>query len=87
MLNALKHGCGGSHENSATLHVHYSQRANTLRLMVADPGEGYYDNFLTDPDPDMEMERHSGLVLIRNFPDRIWTERNNATVFADFSWI
>jgi len=87
LLNALRHGCGGSHELCAQLHVHYSRRDKMLRLMVSDPGSGYFDNFLTDSDPDVEQERHSGLVLIRNFPDRIWTERNNATVFADFSWI
>jgi len=87
LLNAMNHGCSGKPEHKAEVHVHYSKITHTVRLMIADSGDGYFDDFLTNPDPDMEVERHSGLVLIRNFPDKIWTERNNATVFADFLWI
>jgi CheY-like chemotaxis protein/anti-sigma regulatory factor (Ser/Thr protein kinase) len=86
MINALKHGCLGSSSNRADLHVHYRESTHTIRIMIRDPGPGYDDNFLTDPEPDMEKERHSGLVLIRNFPDKVWTKRKNATVFAEFSW-
>jgi CheY-like chemotaxis protein/anti-sigma regulatory factor (Ser/Thr protein kinase)/uncharacterized protein YihD (DUF1040 family) len=87
MINALNHGCQGDAERHADFHVHYRENTHTIRIMIRDPGLGYDDDFLTNPDPDMEKERHSGLVLIRNFPDKVWTERNNATVFADFSWI
>ncbi|MBN1403124.1 MAG: response regulator [Opitutales bacterium] len=87
MLNALKHGCEGSPNMKATLHVAFCPALKTVRVIVEDPGQGYFDDFLTNPEPDMEKERHSGLVLIRNFPDKIWTERNNATVFAEFTWI
>ncbi len=85
LLNALRHGCSRLRVLKARFHIHYSPAARTVRLMVEDPGTGYEDDFLTNPEPDMEKERHSGLVLIRNFPDKVWTARNNATVFADFS--
>jgi CheY-like chemotaxis protein/anti-sigma regulatory factor (Ser/Thr protein kinase) len=86
VINALKHGCSGNPARKAEFHIHYRESTRTIRMMVSDPGPGYEDTFLTDPDPDMEKERHSGLVLIRNFPDKIWTERKNATVFAEFTW-
>lgn len=85
MLNALRHGCGGNAEKHADFQVHYCAESRVIQIMARDPGPGYDDNFLVDDDPDMEKERHSGLVLIRNFPDTVWTERNNATVYARFS--
>jgi len=87
VINATLHGCGGDPEKAADFHVHYSPKLKLLRIMARDPGQGYDDDFLTAAEPDMEKERHSGLVLIRNFPDRVWTERRNATVFAEFSLI
>jgi anti-sigma regulatory factor (Ser/Thr protein kinase) len=86
LLNALNHGCKGNPDLIASMHVHYAPRLRTLRLMISDPGPGHSDTFLTDPEPDLTQERHSGLVLIRNFPDRVWTTRNNASVHADFTW-
>lgn len=86
IINALKHGCSGNPSMKADFHLHYRESTHTIRVMVRDPGPGYDDNFLTEAEPDMEKERHSGLVLIRNFPDKVWTERKNATVFAEFSW-
>jgi CheY-like chemotaxis protein/anti-sigma regulatory factor (Ser/Thr protein kinase) len=86
MLNALKHGCDGSEDKKADFHVHYRNATHTIRIMIRDNGNGYDDDFLTNPNPDMEKERHSGLVLIRNFPDKVWTERRNTIVYADFSW-
>ena len=87
MINAMRHGCQGKSDRTADFHVHYCASKRLIRIMARDPGPGYDDDFLTDPDPDMEAERHSGLVLIRNFPDRVWTERRNATVYAEFSLI
>ncbi len=86
LLNALNHGCGRNADLIATVHMHYDPLNRALRLMIADPGPGHDDNFLTDPDPDLTKERHSGLVLIRNFPDRIWTARKNAVIYAEFTW-
>lgn len=86
LLNALRHGCRGNQDLIATLQLHYAPANRMVRLTISDPGPGHADNFLTDPDPDMTVERHSGLVLIRNFPDRVWTARNNATVHAEFFW-
>ncbi|HNX04562.1 MAG TPA: response regulator [Opitutales bacterium] len=87
MINATRHGCCGLADRMADFHVHYCASKRVVRIMARDPGPGYDDDFLTNPDPDMEQERHSGLVLIRNFPDKVWTERRNATVHAEFSLI
>ena len=86
LLNALNHGCGRNPDLLASVQVHYAAQRRLLRLVISDPGPGHGDSFLTDPEPDLSQDRHSGLVLIRNFPDRVWTARNNATIYTEFTW-
>jgi FixJ family two-component response regulator/anti-sigma regulatory factor (Ser/Thr protein kinase) len=85
LLNGLRHGCRYSADLDCVLQMHWNQQDNSICVRIEDPGEGYEDDYLTNPEPDETVERHSGLILMRNFPDKVRTERRGATVIMDFS--
>jgi len=64
--------------------MHYHPSFSTFRIVISDPGQGYEDTYLVDEEPDLEEERNSGLILMRNFPDHVNIERRGATVIMDF---
>lgn len=86
VLNALVHGCEGRPDKECRFRITYCPDNLTLSVRIDDPGEGYGDTFLLS---DAELEddalmRHCGLILIREIPDKVTTERNGATIILDF---
>lgn len=89
VLNALVHSCEGRPDKECRFRVTYCPDNLTLSVRIDDPGEGYGDTFLLS---DAELEddalmRHCGLILIREIPDKVTTERNGATIILDFDFV
>lgn len=84
VLNAMQHGCGRDPNKRCSLTISFFPGNNFLRSRIEDPGNGHDDTFLTDEDPEITEDRHSGFILMRNFPDSVHTKRRGAVVIMDF---
>jgi CheY-like chemotaxis protein len=82
MLNALEHGCKPG--QSATLQISFDPQANSLRLIVSDPGPGYEAPLhQTRPVDDGFGIHHRGLQVIQQFARQVQMKRRGAELWID----
>lgn len=79
VLNAMKHGCQGSAEQSAEFCVKYRASTHTLEAIVRDPGPGHnFDFELRDQQLEHLKPGNLGLVLISKLVDEMQLEHNGS---------
>ncbi len=86
VLNALKHGCNGSADASATLQCTWNPAEKMLRLRVEDPGPGHDFNPIKHQTLTEEelITEHRGLILLQNMADTYQTEKRGSIVILEF---
>lgn len=86
VINALKHGCQGAQEQTATLTLSVNSQQGLLRVVVSDPGPGYDFNWREHRErADIELiDEHRGLMLIDQMTKNWETRRKGAWVRMDF---
>lgn len=85
VLNAMTHGCEGSHEKICTLNVSYAEEKGIVRVRVDDPGRGHaFDLEERLAKLDLMEGSHLGLGLISNLSDRLETENAGSSLLFDF---
>lgn len=86
VINALKHGCGGSQDQNATVSVSVNSQQGLLRIVVSDPGPGHdfdWREHRERADIDL-IDEHRGLMLIDQMAQSWETRRKGAWVRMDF---
>ena len=87
MINALKHGCQKSTKHSATMTATYIEDAQSLTVIISDPGAGHdfdIDDHRTDLETDLPGDKHLGLVMMHELPDETETRNNGSYVRMRF---
>ncbi|MBL9139141.1 MAG: response regulator [Verrucomicrobiales bacterium] len=86
MLNALKHGCKGRPECTASLRFQYQSKARNLRAWIDDPGPGHGFDWASHAyvaQRDL-LPSHRGLSMMHHFASRIENHRHGASLTLDF---
>ena len=86
VLNAMKHGCNGSPDRACQLSIVFNSTERTLRVVVADPGEGHHFDWHPSQDDEALADLHRGLFLVNRLATRVSTQRHGAEVTLDFSY-
>jgi FixJ family two-component response regulator len=86
VINALKHGCLGHPDRTASLRLQYQRKHSNLRAWIDDPGPGHGFDWASHAylaQRDM-LPTHRGLSMMHHFASRIASDRHGASLTLDF---
>lgn len=88
VLNALKHGCGGSPACQASFQVAYDPAGPMIRVRVSDPGPGHqFDVVRHEQLAERELvDEHRGLIFVKRLATSMEIQRDGASISMNFAW-
>lgn len=86
VLNAMLHGCQGSRDRAATVHLSVRPVSRVIRAIIEDPGQGHgFDHEQHElAEGDDLVDFHRGISMIHQLSSAVSVERKGARLRLDF---